>query len=395
MLADSVLRELDADRRREWAKHGVEVARDGVSYRGQKILEVADLQDTRTRHTLNARYVEAFNAYVRAGAEVALHGRGVENRALDLLTNSQRNALREGTAEGGGYLAPPALLAEVVRQRAALTVVRAAGVRAVRVNSPRLEVPVTTAHGSSPDAYAGAWVGSWLGEVPSDAFASSSGPTLGLSNASLRKYITAVRVSNDLIADASTDVVDWLLSDGSANVAVAEDAAFLTGNGIDAPLGLVPQFAANGGTTTDIEGTTSNTISNTVGDLGSATKLQDMSFALASQYQRGARWAMRSATEGKIRKLVNASGDWLWPRTGFDLLGFPVSHSDAIAADAVDGNLPVIFGDFAAAAIIGEQPLSARIVDGLNPREDQAALVLVQRSAVVLTNVRALKVGIV
>src|SRR5438045_721708 len=87
---------------------------------------------------------------------------------------------------------------------------------------------------------------------------------------------------------------------GFARLALVEDQEFVGGDGS----ALHPLGVLNGGlTTVDVEGSTTNAISNTTSNAGSMPKIIDVEYALPSQYTANAKWLCRRSIEGKIRKL--------------------------------------------------------------------------------------------
>ena len=73
---------------------------------------------------------------------------------------------------------------------------------------------------------------------------------------------------------------------------------------------------------------------------------------------------MRRATEGKVRKLVDGQGRYLWPLQSGSMFGapngvgqrtlleYPIANSDFMPADGTDTNQVLLFGDFSAYIII-------------------------------------------
>lgn len=307
--------------------------------------------------------------------------------ALALLTPAERRALEAGTDAQGGYLVPLDIGAAMLARAAASSVVRPRA-RVVPTGRDMLTLPAFAAN--ADPAYSSGFTGSWDAEVP--LFHDDS-PALAAVTVPVRKLRVAAKISRDLAADAGG--TDWLLAEGARNIAAAEDRAFIIGDGLGQPLGIL-----NGGVATvDIEGTTANTISNTTGDAGSAPKLLDLAGALPSQYQRGAVLVAASATETAINKLVDAQGRYLWPRVDHDgdglreLLGYPVACSPFVPEGGTAGSV-VIIGDLSAYVIAARSLLSLVLTERF-AEYDQLGVIIIDRIGGALWNVDAMRLGTV
>jgi len=148
---------------------------------------------------------------------------------------------------------------------------------------------------------------------------------------------------------------------------------------------------------------TADTVSNTTTDTGSAPKIIDLTYALPSQYLPNARWLMKRAIEGKIRKLVDASGRFLWPaitNSGFaatprELMGYPLENSEWMPAEGTDANKIVLFGDFSAYVIAQRAQMSTVVLRERFADTDQVGIIMFERVGGGLWNTDALRLGIV
>ncbi|MGE0135112.1 MAG: phage major capsid protein [Dehalococcoidia bacterium] len=388
------------DRVRDLARRGFDAVDGQLAFEGVPLgydLRVCS-DATADELGMSAREAAAIRATLQPAYETAFanwfHGAvalgSTSERARAALPDRERLALAAGTAEGGGYLLPPALLAEVLSARAAVSVVRPS-VRAIPTSGAFLDLPIAQEDETDPTQYANAFRARWVGETEQVAY--DDALAFGLARIPLRKLRSAIKVPGDLLSD-SEGLLPWLAGTGGENLGAAEDAGFLTGDGTgNAPVGIVPQFA---GATDDVEGSTSDTISNTVSTAGSAPKILAMQSALPAQYRRAARWIMRSSTELAVRKLVDANGAFHWPRRDNTLSGDPIDLSDAIAADGTGGSRVIVYGDLGAAAVIAERPGVSLVIDDRNLiREDQVVVYLKSRSGIGLYNSRAIRIGVV
>lgn len=313
------------------------------------------------------------------------------------LSNAEQNALSEGTASEGGFLVPPDIAAEILARRAEASVMRRlATVR--QTSRDRIQFPAVVPNSSSASVYSSGFVGGVVGERPTNT---DVGPTFQQFEIGVKKFEAYTKVTNDLIADSASDVLAFLATDGGRNLGLVEDNEFLTGDGT----GLHPLGLLNAGlTTADVEGTTTDHISNTTTDAGSAPKLIDLNYLVPAQYVAGASWLMARATEGRVLKLVDGDGRPWWQLAAGaggaagappSLLGFPVFNSPFMPVGGTNANKVIVFGDFSAYIIADRTSLSV-IVDNMNLiGSDETAIYLRSRAGGGLWNTDALRVGIV
>lgn len=348
----------------------------------------------KTRSIVQPAYRQAYNQY--------LHFVGTsrsEAQAYLKLDDRLQKALSEGVDSAGGYLVPPDLQAEILVRLAQKAVMRRLA-RTVNTSRDRVIFPRVLPHSDSSleSIYSSGFVGGWVGETP--AF-SETDPGFGQFEISIKKVRVATKISNDFIADAITDIAAWLAMNGAENMALVEDAGFIAGTGgALQPLGLLNDPDLK---TVDVEGSTANTISNTTSSNGSANKIIDQTYALPSQYAANAEWLFRRSIEGKIRKLVDGSGRYLWPAmidSGFvgrlpPLMGFSVNNSEFVPADGTDGNKVTIFGDFSQYIIAQRAQMSTVVLRERFADTDQTGIIIFERLGGALWNHDAIRVGIV
>lgn len=338
------------------------------------------------RATFQPQYRDAWTRYIQA------HG----DRAR--LTNAEQNALSEGVAEGGGYLVPADVSAEILVRRARASVMRS--LASVRQTSRNVyEIPAVAPHSTSGSIYSSGFVGGLVGETPSSN--TDNGPTFQNFSIGIKKYEAYTKVSNDLIDDAVADVMAFLATDGGRNLGLVEDNYFLTGDGT----GLQPLGLLNcGADTFDVEGATSNTLDNSVSNAGSAPKIIAGFYVLPQQYADGATWLASRATQGLIHALVDADGRPWWQAANIaggaggappTLVAAPLRTSAFMPEDGTNGNKVLVLGDFSQAIIADRQGISIRVDDVNLIGPDQTQIFLRSRSGFGVWNTDAFRFGIV
>lgn len=248
---------------------------------------------------------------------------GVERMEAD-----EVRALTVSTDTAGGYLAPEQFVRELDRNLVLFSPIRTIA-RVTPAGAGEIILPKRT----------GTMTASWGGETdPSTA----TQPAYGQQRINVYELKCYVDVSNTLLEDAAFNLEAELAFDFAEEFGRAEGAAFINGDGIGKPNGLLNTA---GITTLETNGA----------DL-TADDLIDVFHDLPGAYASRAVWGMNRSVIGDVRKLKNASGDYLWqdaisagnPPT---ILGRPVVELPDMPdyPDADEEALPIVFGDFQSA----------------------------------------------
>lgn len=133
-------------------------------------------------------------------------------------------ALVEGTAADGGYLVPEELRTEVFRVLPDMAIMR----RLARVIPMSTDTLLLNSLSARPTAY-------WTAEYASKATTSAE-----FSQISLTPYdlVCLLPISEQLLADANINLVQFIIELFAEAIAVAEDDAFFTGTGVGQPTGI-------------------------------------------------------------------------------------------------------------------------------------------------------------
>lgn len=352
-----------------------------------------------TRAAFRPEYRVAYTKLIRAAAKFRS-----ESMAYNSLSGSEQKALSEGTDSAGGFLVPPDTQAEMLVRLPQMAVMR----RLARIQTTSRDIlkwpmaqPATATAGGLASAggsiFSSGFVGGWAGEAP--AF-SDTDPAFGEFSIPIKKLRVATKLSNDFVADSAVNILAFLSQNGAENMALVEDQGFIVGLGS----ALQPRgITLSGASTVDVEGSTTNTISNTTSNTGTAPKLIDLVYGVPSQYVDRAQWLMSRATEGKIRKLVDGSGRFMWPTmlgSGFagtprTLMDYPVNNSEFVASDGTDANKVLIFGDFSSYVIAQRAQITSTILRERFADNDQVGIILWERVGGDTWNLDGLRFGIV
>ncbi len=262
--------------------------------------------DSRVR---DERAVKAWNVYVRTGDRSAL-----------------KAALQEGTPSEGGYIVPQVHSAELVAALKDASVLRQAGARVIRVGrASSFKVPTMTQSGAAV-------------LTSEEGSFSEKEPTFGEVTFTPWKYTKLVKVSDELLEDASVDVMSHvLMPDFAQAFAAAENSDFTTGSGASRPEGVV-----TGATVSDIA----------TGVAPTADNIIDLYHTLPHMYRQNAVWLMSDTLVKSVRKLKESGSDgqYLW-QPGLQagqpslLMGRPVYTLNTMSSTIGADEKVIVFGD--------------------------------------------------
>ncbi|MBD3747828.1 MAG: phage major capsid protein [Sphingopyxis terrae] len=168
--------------------------------------------------------------------------------------------------------------------------------------------------------------------------------------------------SQAMLDDAMFAVEDWLADELGREFAVAEGAAFVTGNGTNRPKGFLSYAATNEADSARAFGTLQYLASGTAGAFAASNpqdKLVELVHALKAPYRQGACWVMNSDTLARIRKFKTSDGAFVWQPGMVEgqaatLLGYPVIEAEDMP-DVAANSLSVAFGNFRAGYLIADR----------------------------------------
>jgi HK97 family phage major capsid protein len=252
---------------------------------------------------------KAFASFVRNGRE-----------AMDPL---EIKSLVVANDTGAGYLAPPQLSTELIKQLTLFSPVRAAAYVG-QTGSPSIILPTRT----------GITNALWEGETEASQ---ESDPAFGQLEIPIFGMKTYTDISVQLLED-SVQNVEAILSEAlGEDFGKKEGTAFVNGTGNKQPRGIMVHpgvtYFPNGSTT-----------------VLNSDALIDLMYSLPPAYRNSGAWMMNGTTIATVRKLKDTVGQYLWqpslivgqPDT---LLGRPVIEAIDMP-DATAGNMPIVFGNF-------------------------------------------------
>ena len=288
--------------------------------------------------------------YTRAFASYARTGDGVDalkaaNAAGDRAT--VHAAMSVGSNTDGGFLAPVEWDRKLHERQRATSPMR------------RLATVQVTSVGAFTSLWSNdAWGTGWVGETA--VRPATTTPALAPIPFAAGEIYANAAATQRLLDDAAMNVDNWLVNSLEREFNRQENIAFLAGDGVNKPHGLLTYAPGEVNEATHPGG------SLTVAEAPiSYDGLVDFSYGLDAPYRQNATWLMSSLTAASIAKLKDGSDRPIW-RDGLmvgqpsTLLGRPVEIDEGMPPP-VAGNISIAFGDFRAGYLINDR-LGTRIL---------------------------------
>jgi len=233
---------------------------------------------------------------------------------------SRLKALSEGDDTAGGFLVPEEFSAEVIRYASEEAVVRGRA-RIISMTRDSLSMPTLD---QSADQFGGV-TAYWAGESGEKT---ESEPKFGKINLVAKKLVGLTVASDELLEDSAVNLANYLINLFGEAIAYYEDYAFLRGDGLTQPLGIITDSRVN--------------LVERAGEGITVDDLYNMEAALPAQFEKNAVWLMNKKTKAAIRKLTTGeSGFPLWvpslePKSPQLLLGYPAIVTDKLPDSGSD-----------------------------------------------------------
>lgn len=196
----------------------------------------------------------------------------------------------------------------------------------------------------------------WVGETATRS--DTTTPQVGLFSCPVHEICAMPKASQKLIDTSSFDITAWLQSKVAEKFANKEVDAFLNGDGVAKPRGILSRTTAATSDATRAWGVIEHVVTGANGAFHTtqADPLIDLVSKLKPQYRRGAVWLMNRNVMAQIRKFKTTAGDTIWQPSLVEgqppqLLGYPIVETENMP-DPSTGSLSVAFGNFAKAYTI-------------------------------------------
>lgn len=296
---------------------------------------------------IDRQYSETFASYFRKGSESeelkqanATGYRAVVHASMSV-----------STPGSGGYMAPTEWDRKVQEELLELSPMR----RIAQVRS-------TTVGAFSTLWKNGGFISGWVGETA--ARPETGTPTFDPIEFAAGEIYANPAITQRLLDDADFDISGWLSSQIAQEFAAQEDVAFITGNGVNKPRGLLTYVTggasdgAHPGGNLDVENSGAAAALG-ADDPASADRLVQFLYNLPAPYRRNSTFLMNSQTASVIARLKDGQSNYLWRDTFVagqpaTLLGRPV-EIDETMPDIAAGATPIALGDFKRGYVINDR----------------------------------------
>jgi len=269
---------------------------------------------------------DAFNRWFR---------RGGDPEALKQL--QMKAKLTTQSDPDGGFLVPTEMEGTVDRVLATVSAMRGLA-RVVQVSSDEYSKLVNL----------GGTTSGWVGEE--EARASTSTPTLSKITIAAGEIYAEPVTTQRMLDDGIVDVAAWLADEVSVEFAEEEGLAFISGNGVNKPRGILAyDTVANASYAWGKLGFTVTGAAAAFATSKPADAIIDLFYSLKAGYRNGASFLTSDAVLGTIRKFKGSDDNYLWSPPTVDMpatiLGKPVETDDNMSALGANA-FPVAFGNF-------------------------------------------------
>jgi len=268
----------------------------------------------------HGQHQAAFLNYVRKGQEVDLQL--LEQKSLSVQNDPD-----------GGYLVPDAIGQTLAQSIQDSTSFRSLA-RVMTISTDAVEILL-----DRDEADAG-----WVSETGTRDETKS--PELAKLRIAVHEIYAKPRATQKLLDDARIDVESWLVQKVTEKMAQIENNAFIYGDGVNKPRGLLnypyaPQGQAAWGHLELIK-------TGEKGSISTPETLFSTFYAMKSEHLSGARWFMSRSALDQLRRMKDpASGQYLWqPQLGLGqpstLMGYPIVLMDQLPTPSPDQKQPSV-----------------------------------------------------
>ena len=247
-------------------------------------------------------------------------------KGKDALDEVELKVLTVSNDTTGGYLAPPEYVQELLKQVTEMSPIRSiARVRATGQRS--VQMPKRT----------GQFSAQWVAEAGTRS--ETTGYAVGMEEIPTHEMYALVDISEQDLEDTVFDLEQEMNGEFSEQFAKAEGTAFVSGNAVGRPEGLL----TNGSVGETVSGHASTIL---------ADGLIGLVHAIKSDYAKNGTFVFNRTSLAAIRKLKDTAGQYVF-QAGMSLiggapstiLGYPYIEATDMP-DEGSNTYPVLFGDF-------------------------------------------------
>jgi len=285
---------------------------------------------------------EGFNNYFRRGVEAGLK---------DLQIQA---ALSSGSDTDGGFTVPFELDTNISRVMQKYSSMR--GLATVRtIGAANYKKIVNLAGNQS----------GWVGET--DSRPATNTPQLSELDFPAMTLYSNPAATQDLLDDSMIDIESWLADEVGIDFGEKEGLAFISGNGVKQPRGILayPVVANASSTWGSVGYIPTGAAGAFVASPNQVDCLIDLIHSVKRGYRQNASFLMNTTTLSAVRKAKTTYGDYLYtptvsPGVPSTFFGYPIEEDDNMPSIAAN-SYSIAFADFAQAYVIVDR-IGTRVV---------------------------------
>ncbi|HOJ78415.1 MAG TPA: phage major capsid protein [Bacillota bacterium] len=295
-------------------------------------------------------YRSAFGKYLRDGERARY-------------TDAELRAIQaDNEATGGMFMAPNQFVNEVIKA-ADDNLVIADLARVFNIGTaPGLGAPSLDSDIDDAD---------WTPEIKT--VTETGDPKFGKRELTAHQLTKLVKISNKLLSGSGINIEAFIQERLGYKFGIAQEKAFMTGDGAQKPLGLF--VASDQGISTDYDVSTGNTATAITFD-----GLMEAKYSLKDVYQRRATWLFHRDAIKNIRKIKDGNGQYIWQAavTGGNpamILDTPYRTSEFVPNTFTSGEYVGIIGDFSFYWIIRRGVMAIQVLKELYALTNQTGYI--------------------
>lgn len=245
-------------------------------------------------------------------------------------------SLNKGAAEEGGYLTPVEWDRTITDR--------------LRDESPMrqlAQVQTVSRAGFKKLFNLGGTGSGWVGET--DARPETATPTLAELSFGHGEIYANPAATQQLLDDAEVNIESWLAGEVQTEFAEQESLAFISGDGVNKPAGILTYVTGGANASKHPFGAIEVVNSGAAADI-TADGMLDLIYSLKKGYRQNARFLTNNLAIAKLRKLKDGQGNYLWQPSAqagqpATFLGYGISEDENMP-DVAANATPILFGDF-------------------------------------------------
>jgi len=317
-------------------------AEDGIQTRGEPIRPEAAKHDMSPREEKRAYQVGHLKGERSYRFDPTLATESPEYRAAfaaNLLvpqdrSDAERRALQmDADASGGFTVAPQQFVANLIQAVDNLTFMRGLATVSQLVGAHSIGRPSLDADVSDSD---------WTSELATGN--EDSDMAFGKRELSPHPLAKRIKVSRKLLRHSPLGPEALVQARLAYKLAVTQEKAFMTGNGVQQPLGVFTASASGISTGRDVSTDNATTAVTLDG-------LKNAKWTLKAQYHPRSQWVAHRDFGRQVDKIKDGEGRYIWQESVTvgqpdRLLGFPVNYSEYAPNTFTTGLYVAMLGDF-------------------------------------------------